>query len=134
MRPDWDDYFFTLADVVATRADCRRRQVGAVLVGPDHRVLSTGYNGAPAGVPGCATANACPRGRRSLEEVAPGSSYDTNSEGACIANHAEWNAIIYARPKVRAGATLYVNAEPCPQCAALIAAVGIVDVRVRPET
>lgn len=44
-RPDWDTYFLGVADAVAVRADCRRRQVGAVIVSEDRRIISTGYNG-----------------------------------------------------------------------------------------
>ena len=52
MRPNWDEYFLGIAAAVAQRADCERRQVGAVVIGPDHRIVGTGYNGAPAGQPG----------------------------------------------------------------------------------
>ena len=127
-RPDWHSYFLAIAAAVATRADCTRRQVGAVLVGPDRRVLSTGYNGAPSGVPGCATAGACPRGRESVESVPSRSDY-ADGRGACLAIHAEQNAVMYSRPKSRAGATMYVTCEPCPQCYALLEACGITDVR-----
>jgi dCMP deaminase len=130
-RPDWDEYFFGLAEAASKRADCLRKRVGAVLVGPDHRVLSTGYNGAPAGVPGCATERACPRGARSYGEVqgaaAGGPGYDVEGS-VCISDHAEWNAVLYARPASRRGATMYITHAPCPRCAALMAAVGITDV------
>ncbi|HYE77117.1 MAG TPA: hypothetical protein VEI97_03940, partial [bacterium] len=48
-RPGWDDYFMELCYVVAKRSTCLRRQVGAVVV-REKRILTTGYNGAPAGV------------------------------------------------------------------------------------
>jgi len=48
-RPGWDEYFMEIAHTVATRATCPRASVGAVLV-RDHRILTTGYNGAPRGV------------------------------------------------------------------------------------
>lgn len=127
-RPDWDAYFLGIAAAVARRADCTRRQVGAVLVGPDHRILSTGYNGAPSGVPGCASAGACPRGRQSLDAVPSRTSY-ADGAGACIALHAEVNAVMYSRPAMRAGATMYVTCEPCPQCYAVCEAAGITDIR-----
>jgi dCMP deaminase len=62
-RPGWDAYFLAGAEWVATRADCTRSAVGAILVNASNEVRGTGYNGAPAGVPGCATAGACPRGQ-----------------------------------------------------------------------
>jgi dCMP deaminase len=119
-RPDWDPYFLDIARAVAARADCTRRQVGAVLV-RDHRIVSTGYNGAPAGQPGCLTAGACPRGRTSYEEVPAFSDYTAAAgAGACIAHHAEANALYYARFGSTFGADLYITCEPCPQCQTLI--------------
>ena len=49
-RPGWDDYFMDMIELVATRSTCLRRQVGAVIVRDKH-IISTGYNGAPKGVP-----------------------------------------------------------------------------------
>lgn len=126
-RPSWDDYFLGIARAVAERADCTRRKVGAVVVDPQHRILATGYNGAPAGEPGCLTAGACPRGRESLQSVSPGSSYDTGP-GSCIAVHAEANALLYADGWHLRGATLYCTEEPCGGCARLIAGAGIAHV------
>lgn len=63
-RVSWTDYFLGIADSVAVRADCTRRRVGAVVV--DRRtkhLISTGYNGAAPGEPGCLSDGACPRGR-----------------------------------------------------------------------
>jgi dCMP deaminase len=118
-RPSWDDYYLAGAAWAATRADCTRAQVGAVLVSRDHRV-SIGYNGLPSGIPGCASAGNCPRGRLSADECAPDSNYAN-----CAANHAEYNAITRARPEDLPGATLYVTRRPCPQCITLIRSAGI---------
>nr|WP_315990901.1 cytidine/deoxycytidylate deaminase family protein [Desulforamulus aquiferis] len=52
MRPSWDEYFMEIARVAATRSTCLRRKVGAALV-KDKRILTTGYNGAPAGLNHC---------------------------------------------------------------------------------
>lgn len=123
-RPDWDAWALRIAAAVATRADCTRRQVGAVVLDAEHRVLSVGYNGAPSGDPGCASSGACPRGRHSAADVAPGSSYDTGA-GACIALHAEQNALLYADPVRRIGGTLAVTDEPCGGCRRFIAGSGI---------
>jgi dCMP deaminase len=118
-RPDWDAYFLAGAQWAATRADCTRRKVGAILVNARHEVRGVGYNGAPAGVPGCLAGN-CPRGKLSPEQCAPNSDYSN-----CISDHAERNAIRHADPAELAGSTLYVTDEPCPACATLIRAAGI---------
>ena len=58
-RPDWDHYFMSIAQVAASRSNCCRRQVAAVLV-RDSRIISTGYNGTPRGVRNCSDGG-CPR-------------------------------------------------------------------------
>ncbi len=119
-RPEWDEYFLAMAKTAALRADCTRSKVGAILVDENHRIVSTGYNGAPSGTPGCLTANACPRGRMTYEEHPPEGSYSN-----CIANHAERNAIVYANPEDRKGSTLYITRRPCTDCHELILQEGI---------
>jgi dCMP deaminase len=126
-RPDWDAYFLAGARWVATRADCTRSQVGAILVNAKHEVRGTGYNGAPAGVPGCASASACPRGKLSRSECAPNSDYAN-----CTADHAERNALRHSAPEELPGATLYVTRAPCPACWTLIRACRVARV-VTPE-
>lgn len=118
-RPSWDDYFIGIARAVAARADCSRRQIGAVVV-RDNRIVSTGYNGSPPGGPSC-LAGECPR---STSNVPPGSSYDSGP-GACIAVHAELNALLYAGIDGCKGSTLYITDQPCDGCAKIIAASGI---------
>ena len=51
-RPEWDEYFMAMAELAATRSTCLRRRVGAVLT-KDNRILCSGYNGAPKGIPHC---------------------------------------------------------------------------------
>ncbi|MGW4986286.1 deoxycytidylate deaminase [Streptomyces mirabilis] len=116
-RPDWDTYFLAGAAWVATRADCTRSQVGAILVNAQSEVRGTGYNGAPAGVPGCLSSGACPRGQLTYEQCAASSDYSN-----CTADHAERNAIRHTRPEERAGGTLYTTRAPCPSCWTLIRA------------
>lgn len=123
-RPDWDEYGIAIARAVALRADCTRRLVGCAIFDTDHRVVSTGYNGAPPGGKSC-LAGECPRAQ---SDVLPGSSYDTGA-GACIALHAEQNAIIWADPQRLKGSTLYCTDVPCDGCARLIAGVGIAFVK-----
>ncbi|MGW1859335.1 deoxycytidylate deaminase [Streptomyces collinus] len=119
-RPDWDTYFLSGAAWAASRADCTRRKVGAILVNARNEVRGVGYNGAPAGIPGCLSAGACPRGKLDTSECEPGSDYAN-----CIADHAERNALRHANPAELRGATLYVTDEPCPSCWTLIGAAGI---------
>lgn len=112
-RPDWDSYFLDGTIWVASRADCRRRQAGAIIVDADARIIATGYNGAPAGDLGC-LAGACPRGLLSYEEIAEFSDYDSGP-GLCISIHAEANACLYAGSRA-IGGTIYVTGEPCRRC------------------
>lgn len=121
-RPSWDDYFLAIAQVVSTRADCTRRKVGAVLVDPQHRILATGYNGAPPGSPGCLE-GACPRGQKSFEEHPAYTDYDD-----CISVHAEANALLYADGWHSRGATLYSTDMPCRGCQKLIEGAGVAQV------
>lgn len=127
-RPSWDEWALRIAEVVSTRADCTRSQVGAVLLSHDHRVLSVGYNGVIAGVPGCMTAGNCPRGQMSYAQVKADSDYSN-----CIAEHAERNALSHADPKELPHSTLYVTRKPCPACTTLIEACGISRVVVAQE-
>jgi len=113
-RPSWDEYFLGIARAVARRSDCERDKVGAVVVGSDKRIRSTGYNGAPAGQPGCST---CPRRGSNVE---PGSCYSN-----CVAIHAELNALLYCDRSDLPGSTLYVSRAPCYGCLKAIYAAGI---------
>lgn len=102
---------------------CERRQYAAFLVDPGGRVVGFGYNGSPPGRPHCGDAP-CPR---LSADVPPGAPYDAGP-GRCISVHAEANALLFSDQVARAGATLYVNGTPCPDCAKLIAAAGVVRV------
>lgn len=112
-RPDWDEYFLIGALWVASRGDCRRRQHGAIITTAGHRIVATGFNGAPAGDLGC-LAGGCPRGLLSYAEVAQHSDYDSGP-GLCISIHAEANACVFAGSKA-IGGTIYVTGEPCRRC------------------
>jgi dCMP deaminase len=108
-RADWDTYFMDIARVVATRATCDRKHVGAVLV-RERTILSTGYNGSVRGLPHC-------------DEVG-----HMMEAGHCVATiHAEANAILQAaRNGVRIeGADMYTTASPCWPCFQLIANAGM---------
>lgn len=123
-RPGWDAYFLDIARAVSSRASCRRRKVGAVLVDSRHRIIATGYNGAPSGLPDCLE-GACPRGLLSYAEVSEFSHYDDpESPGFCIAVHAEENALLHA-PRIETGVFCYVTAKPCPHCMRALAAARV---------
>lgn len=124
-RPDWDTYFIDIAKAVAARGECTRSQVGAVLV-RDERIRATGYNGAPRGKPSCLD-GACPRATSAA--VPAVSSYD-DGPTACIALHAEQNALLYASRDDTEGGTLYVTREPCADCQRMIDGSGITRVVV----
>jgi len=82
-KPSWDEYFMMLADVVKSRADCVRRQVGAVIV-KDKRIIATGYNGTPRNVTNCLDGGCIRCKRRQSGELKSG-----ESEESCICIHAE---------------------------------------------
>ena len=125
-RPDWDEFFLGMAAAASVRADCRRRQVGAVLV-QDRHVIATGYNGAVSGQPGCME-GACPRGLLGYDQIPARSPYDDpTSDGYCSSVHAETNAI-YQTKVSTAGATCYTTDAPCPGCTKALAAAGVVRV------
>ena len=123
-RPSWDTYGLLLADAAATRGDCRRSLVGAVLMdNRNHYILATSYNGTVAGQPGCLE-GACPRGLLTFEECPPYSTYEN-----CIGIHAEENLLDRFTDRYPLGgwedhaehATAYVTREPCHDCAVLLA-------------
>lgn len=109
IRPSWDDYFLDIAFTVAQRSTCDRAHVGAVIA-VERRILTTGYNGAPAGLPHC-------------DDVG-----HLMIDGHCVRTlHAEQNAIIQAAlhgVNLR-GATIYVTHQPCLTCAKMIINAGI---------
>lgn len=121
-RPGWDDYFLEIVAIVARRATCLRRRVGAALV-RDRRILSTGYNGAPSGLSHCLEVG-CLREQR---QVPSGQRHEL-----CRGLHAEQNAIIQAAlhgVSVK-GATLYCTNRPCTICAKMIINAGVVRIVV----
>jgi dCMP deaminase len=118
IRPAWETYFMDIARLVARRATCLRRFVGAVVV-KEKRILATGYNGAPTGVKHCAQTG-CLRERL---KVPSGEKHEL-----CRGIHAEQNAIIQAAlhgVSIK-GATLFCTNLPCFICAKMIINAGIV--------
>jgi dCMP deaminase len=119
-RPDWDTYFMNIANVVATRGNCSRRKVAALIV-KDLRIISTGYNGTPRGVKNCFEGG-CPR-------CASDTPSGTNL-GDCVCCHAEENAITQAAYHGISvnKALLYCTLTPCLLCAKMIINAGIIEV------
>ena len=119
-RPSWDEYFMAIAQVAATRSNCRSRQVAAVLV-RDCRIISTGYNGTPRGIRNC-DEGGCPR----CNSDTP-SGHDLDK---CLCSHAEENAIVQAAYHgiMVKGSTLYTTYSPCLLCAKMIINAGIEEV------
>ena len=123
MFTKWDHRFMEMAQLVSTWASCyqEERKVGAVIV-KDKRVMTTGYNGAPAGVSTCVARGECLRKKLGIPS-------GTRHE-MCYAVHAEQNAIIQAA-KLGVnidGSTLYCTHQPCILCAKMIVNAGIVRV------
>ena len=116
----WDKRFMDLSFTISQWSSCFRdgRSIGAVIV-KDKRILSTGYNGAPAGIPSCRERQECMRDTLKIPS-------GTRAE-LCYAIHAEQNAIIQAAKfgvSVE-GATLYCTHQPCAICAKMIVNAGI---------
>ncbi|NDY70518.1 cytidine deaminase [Desulfobacter hydrogenophilus] len=116
-RPSWNEYFMAITDLVASRATCLRRKVGAVLV-KDKRILCSGYNGAPSQIPHCIQTGCL----REQLKVPSGEKHEL-----CRGVHAEQNVIIQAAYHgiAVAGATLYCTTQPCSICAKMIINAGI---------
>ena len=109
-----DENFINIAFEIAKASKCVSKQVGAVIV-KDGRVLSTGYNGTPAGYINCSEHW---EGQYTKEHHEWSKTYEI---------HAEMNAIIWAARKGISieDATIYVTLEPCSECSKNIIASGI---------
>lgn len=101
-----DRRYMRMARIWAENSYCKRRQVGALLV-KDQMIISDGFNGTPSGFE-----NNCE---------------DENDMSKPYVLHAEANAItkVARSSNSSQGATLYVTASPCIECAKLIIQAGI---------
>ena len=127
-RVSKDMYYLDIAKAVLERSTCLRRRYGAVIVNNDE-IVSTGYNGAPRGEPNCIDIGYCYRNEHNIPK---GQMYE-----ACVAVHAEQNAIISAARRDMLGATIYIvgkevdtgeyaNPAPCLICRRMIKNAGII--------
>ncbi len=108
----WDEYFMGVALLAAQRSKDPNTQVGACIVSENNIILSTGYNGFPAG---CSD-DEYPWDREGSETKYP------------YVVHAELNAILNANGKSLSGAKIYVALFPCNECAKAIIQSGVKEV------
>ena len=108
-RLSWDEYFISSALLIASRSSCHRLHVGCLLV-KDNRIISAGYNGFLAGLP---------------HESVVVNNHEQNTV------HAEQNAISdCAKRGVNTnGATAYITHYPCINCAKILLAAGIKQIK-----
>ena len=110
----WEEYFMGIAVMSAMRSKDPSTQVGACIVDQDHKVVSIGYNGMPAGI----DEDKIPWGH--------GEGLDSKYPYVC---HAEFNAILNARHGGSLkGCTVYVTLFPCNECAKAIVQTGIKEI------
>ncbi len=120
VRPTWDEYFMSIARVVAMRSNCMKRKIAAIIV-KDMRVISTGYNGTPRGAKNC-NEGGCPR--------CNGMAQSGTALDECLCCHGEENAITQAAYHGTSlkGSTLYTTFAPCLLCTKMIINSGIAEV------
>ncbi len=119
-RPSWDEYFMSIAQVVASRSNCMKRHVAAIII-RDKRIVSTGYNGTPRGVKNC-NEGGCERCNNNTESG--------KNLADCVCSHGEENAIVqsaYHGIEIK-GSTLYSTFSPCLLCTKMIINAGIQEV------
>lgn len=111
MTPSWDTYFMEMLPMVARRSKDPNTKVGAIIVGADNQIRTTGYNGLVRGIDD-------DREERWSRE---------NGEKYHWCEHAERNAIYSAARNGVAllGGTIYVSLMPCVDCARAIVQVGL---------
>lgn len=124
-RPGWDEYFMDIARTVASRSNCVKRKVAAVVT-LDKRIISTGYNGTPRGTTNC-NEGGCPR----CNDLALGGT----RLDECVCSHAEENAITQAayHGVSLKGGTVYTTFSPCLQCTKMIINAGLAEVIFQSE-
>ncbi|MBO5948034.1 dCMP deaminase family protein [bacterium] len=127
MVKEWNDYFLEIAKTCASRSNCIRAQVGAVIVGPDKKIKATGYNGTPSKVISCLERGECYRIKHNIPS---GTRYET-----CRSIHAEQNAIIQAGQDRAQGCTMYIWGHEmiCILCKRFIVQAGIKDVYLQKD-
>jgi len=118
-RPSWDKYFLSVCEVIASRSHDENTKVGCVITDERNRIVSTGYNGFPAGVDD----KSLPSNRVDYFEIKTADGLEKVDKYDVI-THAEANAIASSRNSL-VGCTIYLNLFPCSECAKLIITAGI---------
>lgn len=130
-RATWDETWMTVARAVAQRSLCSRDRVGAVIVDRDNRIVDTGYNGPPRGMPRNEQTDCrswCSRAAHLNDtyEQMHGEGYVPNANyDDCPSLHAEANALMFSDRRLREGGTIYVTSVVCFGCAKLVANSGL---------
>lgn len=122
-RVSRDEMLMEVAHAIAKRGTCSRLQVGAVF-SRDGRIVSTGYNGAPAGMPHCDHSNELQAHYITLDE---GVVKPELEQGCQTAEHAERNAIAWAARHGLAleGTEVHVTHMPCLACSRTLVNAGV---------
>jgi len=158
---NWDAYFHTVCEAVASKSPCLSRQIGVVLV-KDHSIISTGYNGPPRGIPHCGADRIAKD--KVLSDIIHEASHDKENDlwipssplvvnstcprrllgyasgthmELCHAQHAEENAVSNAaRSHANTlNSTLYMNSIiPCSKCFGTLINAGIIEIVVDEAT
>ncbi|KAH9386723.1 dCMP deaminase [Nematocida major] len=114
-RPTWQEYFMSIAQVAATRSNCMKRKVGAVIV-KNNRVLSIGYNGTST-----STVNCCDGGCSRCNN----NTHKGRELADCFCIHAEESAFLERNSADIRGSELYTTTYPCRLCSRKIAQLQI---------
>ena len=135
VRVDKTNYYLDIAETVAERGTCLRKNYGCIIVKNDE-IISTGYSGAPRGRANCIDLGYCTK-KKIYPDIHHG------GHDACRSVHAEQNAIISAARKDMIDSTMYLvgkrkdeniyedGAMSCQTCRKLIINSGIKEVIVR---
>jgi dCMP deaminase len=108
-RPSWDEYFMAIAYLTATRSSCFNLNTGAVIT-KNNRIIATGYNGAPSGIPNSFEEGYCRKDKFGID-------FEVKGTGTCRGRHAEENAMSQPSRDEMNGATIYSVYYPCGSCA-----------------
>jgi len=129
MRPNWDETWMAVAQIIAQRSLCGRAKIGAVIVDQHDRIVAVGYNGPPAGFDhGTQQCHAWCNRMQDGPTAATLTSYED-----CPSLHAEINALSVCDRSMREGGIIYVTGVICFTCAKAVANSGLTAVVMRDD-